>query len=67
MSGLGETTVVVAINGMTGAWEEYCLYETPGYEEWRQEMASYGWTLTERTLDEVLAYLDSDDSAPPTS
>lgn len=59
MSDLGKTTVVVAVNGMTGAWEEYCLHETPGYEEWRQDMTARGWQLVDRTLDEVLAYLDS--------
>lgn len=54
----GEYPVVVAVNPMTGSWEEFCLREIPEFPGWSADMTQRGWVLLDRTLDEVLAVID---------
>lgn len=50
----GAYPVIAAVNDMTGVWEEFCLRETPGFDEWSEQMRRIGWRLHETTLEEVL-------------
>lgn len=54
----GEYPVMVAVNNMTGVWEEFALAEHDEFKKWSEDMQARGWSVKKATLREVLQNID---------